>query len=97
MNLGEIRASKPLFWDFFNRLLGLVLVILGAMHFFNLYIFSRIGRQNPLPPVRAERQLAPTGGPDAGRGYAAGQSPFTPTNYQQLRGAVLNAVQNRNT
>ncbi|MBC7855625.1 MAG: hypothetical protein IAF94_19515, partial [Pirellulaceae bacterium] len=56
---------------------GLVLVILGAMHFFNLYVFSRIGRQKAVPPVRAE-------------------SPFAPTNYQQLRGAVLNAVQHRN-
>jgi hypothetical protein len=63
--------------EFLATKLGLVLVILGAMHFFNLYIFSRIGRQKALPPVRTE-------------------SPFAPTNYQQLRGAVLNAVQNRN-
>jgi hypothetical protein len=82
--------------EFLATKLGLVLVILGAMHFFNLYIFSRIGRENPLPPARAERQLAPTGGPEAGRAYTSEQSPFAPTNYQQLRGAVLNAAQNRN-
>jgi len=83
--------------EFLSTKVGLVLVVLGAMHFFNLYVFSRIGRQKPLPPVRAERQYAPTSGPEAGRAYASGQSPFAPTNYQQLRGAVLNAVQNRNT
>jgi hypothetical protein len=63
--------------EFLATKLGLVLVILGVMHFFNLYVFARIGRPKALPPVRAE-------------------SPFAPANYQQLRGAVLHAAQNRN-
>lgn len=31
--------------------IGLVLVVLGGMHFFNLYIFSRIRRRPPAPPA----------------------------------------------
>ncbi|MBD0325310.1 MAG: hypothetical protein ICV68_02710 [Pyrinomonadaceae bacterium] len=30
--------------------IGLVLVVLGAMHFFNLYVFSRIRRRPQSPP-----------------------------------------------
>ena len=40
--------------EFLATKLGLVLMILGGMHFFNLYVFSRIGRQKPVPPVRGE-------------------------------------------
>ncbi len=34
--------------------LGVVMLVLGAMHFFNIYIFARIERKNvaPLPPAR---------------------------------------------
>lgn len=31
--------------EFLSTKIGLVLLILGAMHFFNLYVFTRIGRQ----------------------------------------------------
>ena len=44
--------------EFLATKLGLVLVILGAMHFFNLYVFSRIGSQKSLPPVRGESPFA---------------------------------------
>lgn len=40
--------------EFLATKLGLVLVILGGMHFFNLYVFSRIGRQKAAPPVRGD-------------------------------------------
>ena len=38
--------------------LGVVMLVLGAMHFFNIYIFARIGRKNecakpPTPPAYA--------------------------------------------
>ncbi len=42
---------------------GLVLLVLGAMHFFNLYVFSRMRRKallrNQKPPVAPEQFLAP--------------------------------------
>jgi hypothetical protein len=42
---------------------GLVLVVLGAMHFFNLYVFSRIRRHKTLAltprPVRPDAMLPP--------------------------------------
>lgn len=46
---------------------GLVLVVLGVMHFFNLYVFSRIRRRavavNAPPPLDPDRMLQ--GGSDA--------------------------------
>ncbi len=45
---------------------GLVLLVLGAMHFFNLYIFSRMRRRALLkaykPPVQPEQFLEPVQG-----------------------------------
>jgi hypothetical protein len=42
---------------------GLVLLVLGAMHFFNLYVFSRLRRRAMLrtqkPPVAAEQFIEP--------------------------------------
>jgi len=42
---------------------GLVLLVLGAMHFFNLYVFSKLrrrGLQNrPLPPVLPQTHMKP--------------------------------------
>jgi hypothetical protein len=41
--------------------LGFVLLILGAMHFFNLYVFSRIRQRRPAPltasPVMPDTML----------------------------------------
>lgn len=39
--------------EFFSTKIGLVLVVLGAMHFFNLYVFSRLRRRS------CERSWAP--------------------------------------
>jgi hypothetical protein len=43
--------------------IGLVLLVLGAMHFFNLYVFSRMRRRallrNQKPPVAPEQFLEP--------------------------------------
>ena len=42
---------------------GLVLLVLGAMHFFNLYVFSRLRKRAVLrhmpPPVAPQERLAP--------------------------------------
>ncbi|HZI17867.1 MAG TPA: hypothetical protein VEY09_04660 [Pyrinomonadaceae bacterium] len=42
---------------------GLVLLVLGAMHFFNLFVFSRIRRHRPFRPA------APRTGPENYRGF----------------------------
>ncbi len=42
--------------------LGTVMLILGAMHFFNLYVFTRIRRRatgNPPPPFAPDAMLRP--------------------------------------
>lgn len=42
--------------EFLSTKIGLVLLILGAMHFFNIFIFTRMGEKKP--PVRvANSQL----------------------------------------
>lgn len=48
------RAAIELVWD----KLGVVLIVLGAMHFFNLYTFNRLRK-------RAEAELRPPVPPDA--------------------------------
>jgi hypothetical protein len=44
---------------------GLVLLVLGVMHFFNLYVFSRMRRRslikNQKPPVLPDRFVEPVG------------------------------------
>jgi len=51
---------------------GLVLVVLGAMHFFNLFVFSRIRRHKALaevpPPVAPDLRLPPLAAGDAAGG-----------------------------
>ena len=44
--------------EFLATKVGLVLIILGAMHFLNLLVFARIGRIKGLPPVRASSPFA---------------------------------------
>ena len=45
---------------------GMVLLVLGAMHFFNLYVFARVRRRgmlrNQKPPVVPEGYVAPAPG-----------------------------------
>jgi hypothetical protein len=49
--------------EFLSTKVGLVLLVLGAMHFFNLYVFSRMRRRalfrNQKPPVSPEQFLEP--------------------------------------
>jgi predicted MFS family arabinose efflux permease len=50
--------------------LGLVLLVLGLMHFFNLYVFSRVRRRaqenNAPPPFAADALLTSAGRPQEG-------------------------------
>jgi hypothetical protein len=49
--------------EFFSTKVGLVLVVLGGMHFFNLYVFSSLRKKallaNEPPPVQPQEFLAP--------------------------------------
>jgi hypothetical protein len=63
-DLGNMREGiEALSWK-----IGLVLVVLGGMHFFNLYVFSRI-RRRPQPP---HTPLAPPPPPQRRPGAFAG-------------------------
>ena len=55
---------------------GLVLVVLGGMHFFNLYVFSRIRRSKQL--LRAPRPVSPDATLAAMRGVGAAPAPGEP-------------------
>ncbi len=48
--------------EFFSTKIGLVLLVLGAMHFFNLWVFSRMRHRAILfqapPPVQPQERLA---------------------------------------
>lgn len=49
--------------EFFSTKIGLVLLVLGAMHFFNLYVFSRMRRRGIMrslpPPVEPDDRIVP--------------------------------------
>ena len=51
--------------EVFSSKIGWVLLVLGAMHFFNLYVFSRIRRRGALrhapPPVAPDARVAVRG------------------------------------
>jgi hypothetical protein len=70
INLGFISLALKLGYDVpdarhsieaLSQKVGAVLLVLGAMHFFNLYVFSIIRRRARLasapPPVAPDRQL----------------------------------------
>jgi hypothetical protein len=44
--------------EFLATKIGLVLMILGAMHFANLLVFSQIGKRK-VPPVTGQNPFAP--------------------------------------
>ena len=70
MNIGYVtlalrRGDKPTdpqsAIEFLSTKVGFVLVVLGVMHFFNLYIFTRCRRhallENAAPPVEPDEQI----------------------------------------
>jgi hypothetical protein len=56
-------ASESRVIELLSTKIGLVLLVLGAMHFFNLYVFSRMRRRGMIhhlpPPVRSQGSVAP--------------------------------------
>ena len=58
-------ASSSL--EMLSSKVGLVLLVLGAMHFFNLYVFSRMRRRAAIhhapPPVAPQATLSPSPNP----------------------------------
>ena len=42
--------------EFLSTKIGLVLLILGGMHFFNLFVFWRIGRKKLAKPPKSDRR-----------------------------------------
>jgi hypothetical protein len=77
-----VDAAEVLAWK-----LGALLISLGAMHFFNMYLFFRIRRRSQLavlpPPVAPQMRLyqAPTA-PAAGAPALAAQAPAAWSNAQ---------------
>lgn len=61
LRLGRKPWDLPSGIEFFSTKIGLVLLVLGGMHFFNLYVFSRMRRRamhgSPLPPVAPQERL----------------------------------------
>jgi hypothetical protein len=58
---GEIGTAREVI-ELFSDKVGLVLVVLGAMHFLNLYVFSqfrRRGRAEFRPPILPDARIAP--------------------------------------
>lgn len=56
-------ASESRVIEILSTKVGLVLLVLGGMHFFNLYVFSRLRRRGMVnrmpPPVRPQGSVAP--------------------------------------
>jgi hypothetical protein len=63
LKYGEKPADLPQAIETLSTKVGLVLLVLGAMHFFNLYVFSRLRRRALLrhqkPPVAPEQIIEP--------------------------------------
>jgi hypothetical protein len=63
LRYGEKPADMAQTIETLSTKVGLVLLVLGVMHFFNLYVFSRMRRRallrNQKPPVSPERFLEP--------------------------------------
>lgn len=65
LKVGYEVASVQQSIEALSEKVGLVLLVLGLMHFFNLYVFSRMRRrtrlESNLPPVLPDACLAPGG------------------------------------
>ncbi|MBI3726237.1 hypothetical protein HY251_20100 [bacterium] len=63
LKYGEKAADLQQGIEVFSTKIGLVLLVLGCMHFMNLYVFSRMRKRALLahepPPVRPQAFLAP--------------------------------------
>jgi hypothetical protein len=61
LKTGEIINTSRAAIELLSDKMGMVLLILGGMHFFNLYVFSRIRRSArvPRPPLTPAPPVAP--------------------------------------
>jgi hypothetical protein len=63
LKYGERPADLTGAIEIMSTKVGLVLLVLGAMHFFNLYLFARVRRKallrNQKPPVPPEQFISP--------------------------------------
>jgi hypothetical protein len=63
LKYGDKPLDLPQAIEILSTKVGLVLLVLGAMHFFNLYIFSRLRRRallrNQKPPVLPDQLVEP--------------------------------------
>jgi hypothetical protein len=63
LKYGEKPVDLPTAIETLSTKVGLVLIVLGAMHFFNLYIFSKMRRRGLLrtekPPVSRDGVIEP--------------------------------------
>lgn len=61
LRYGEHPVNMQTAIEFLSTKIGLVLVVLGGMHFFNLYVFGRLRRRARLeeapPPVEPDEML----------------------------------------
>jgi hypothetical protein len=66
LKYGDKPADLPSTIETLSTKVGLVLIVLGVMHFFNLYIFSKMRRRallrNQKPPVAPDGMLEAVGG-----------------------------------
>jgi hypothetical protein len=66
LKYGEKPVDLPGAIEALSTKVGWVLIVLGAMHFFNLYVFSRMRRRGLLrthkPPVLPDSFIEPVGG-----------------------------------
>ena len=66
LKYGGQSATLPAAIENLSTKVGLVLIVLGVMHFFNLYVFSKMRKRallrNARPPVQPQDFVAPTPG-----------------------------------
>lgn len=66
LKYGEKPTDLPTAIEALSTKVGFVLIVLGVMHFFNLYVFSRMRRRgmlrNQKPPVQPDAFLEPVSG-----------------------------------
>ncbi len=56
--------------EFLSTKIGLVLLILGGMHFFNIFIFTRMGKKKPPRRVEGESPFAPLANQSSGQMFS---------------------------
>jgi hypothetical protein len=65
LKYGDKPIDLPTAIETLSTKVGFVLIVLGVMHFFNLYVFSRMRRRallrNQKPPVPPQQFLEPVG------------------------------------